>query len=132
MKSKKSLKIVTVDEKTTQAFEDRVNDILYDLAKKGFKVIERDIRIDILRAMFVYETDVLAPENLLDELVLKGERPTCGSCGLCEHFTDKRKKPRCKCFGFRVDDRRPACEEYMRKEEADEEDIQTGQVRRSA
>lgn len=132
MKTKKALKIITVDEKTTQEFEDRVNNILYDLVKQGFKVIERDIRIDILRAMFVYETDVLAPENYLDELILKGERPTCGSCGLCEHFTDKRKKPRCKCFGYRVDDRRPACEEYRRKEETDEEDIQTGPAERSA
>lgn len=72
MKEIKSVEIAIVDEKTGEAFEKAVNRILCSLARAGHEVVERQILLEQYRAMFVYETVVLKPENLADALELMG------------------------------------------------------------
>lgn len=135
MKEIKSVEIAIVDEKTGEAFEKAVNRILCSLARAGYKVVERQILLEQYRAMFVYETVVLKPENQADVLELMGERPTCGSCRYCEHSADGRVKPRCTFDDrrWKVSDSRAACEDYYGKEEEDgETKVSAGEAKRPA
>ena len=135
MKEIKSVEIAIVDEKTGEAFEKAVNRILCSLARAGHKVVERQILLEQYRAMFVYETVVLKPENQADALELMGERPTCGSCRYCEHSADKRVTPRCTFDDrrWKVSDSRAACEDYDGKEEEDgETKVSAREAKRSA
>lgn len=119
MKEKERLKIKVVDEKTGAAFEAGVNEAIEAIETGGGKILGIDVKVELFRAAIRYRTTVLEPENLMERLMMAGEHPTCGGCALCEHYEDKRKAPRCRCFGFRVKDSRPACEEYAREEGAD-------------
>lgn len=135
MKEIKSVEIAIVDEKTGEAFQEAVNRILCSLAIAGHKVVERQILLEQYRAMFVYETVVLKPENQADALELMGERPTCGSCRYCEHSADGRVKPRCTFDDrrWKVSDSRAACEDYEGKEEEDgETKVPAGEAKRPA
>ena len=135
MKEIKSVEIAIVDEKTGEAFQKAVNRILCSLARAGHRVVERQILLEQYRAMFIYETVVLKPENQADVLELMGERPTCGSCRYCEHSADKRVKPRCTFDDrrWKVSDSRAACEEYEGKEEEDgETKVSAGETKRPA
>lgn len=115
MKHLKKPKLKVVAASCGEEFEERCNEVMDELTKKGI-VPRVEFPNALFTAYITYEETVAIPETCEDELELRGIRYTCGDCPKYEPPEDRRTKyTRCIYSPYRVSREAAACEFFCKQ-----------------